>query len=116
MQGQSTFFLRSAPEKIPYALKRYSDETKRLYGVLQIRLGDGNRDYLAGPGRGKYSQADINAWGWVRIHPWAGIPDLDEFPAVKAWVDRIAERPAGKTGPTIPVDLDLINKAKQQAS
>jgi glutathione S-transferase len=102
MQGQANHFNRYAPEKIPYAQKRYTDETKRLYGVLQIRLGDGNRDWLAGPGKGKYSIADVNAWGWVRIHAYSGIESLDEWPAVKAWVERIAARPSGQTGPKIP--------------
>ena len=73
-------FFRFAPEKIPYGIKResrleqtraadsnightgYQDETKRLYGVLEIRLKD--RDYLAGAGRGRYSVADSNVWPW----------------------------------------------------
>lgn len=62
MQGQSNHFNRYAPESIPYAKKRYFEETKRLYGVLQLRLAD--RDWLAGPGRGKYSLADIKAYPW----------------------------------------------------
>ena len=101
MQGQSNHFRRAAPEDIPYAKKReccshsftgrstpdlpgrigYLDETKRLYGVLEIRLQD--RDYLAGPGRGKYSLADVNVIPWVRIHAYAGIESLDEWPRVK---------------------------------
>ncbi len=63
MQGQSAHFKNYAPEDIPYAKKRYIDETKRLYGVLEIRLGEG-RDYLSGPGRGKYTLADIKAFSW----------------------------------------------------
>ncbi|KAL0949761.1 hypothetical protein HGRIS_009800 [Hohenbuehelia grisea] len=62
MQGQANHFGRFAPEKVPYAIKRYLDETKRLYGVLEIRLKD--RDWLAGPGKGKYSLADINVIPW----------------------------------------------------
>ena len=101
MQGQANHFNRYAPEKIPYAQKRtltashplsdrvlnrvlitgYTEETKRLYGVLNIRLTD--RDYLAGPGRGKYSIADINVLPWVRIHAYSGIETLDEWPHVK---------------------------------
>jgi glutathione S-transferase len=102
MQGQANHFSKYAPEKIPYAIKRYTDETKRLYGVLQIRLGDQNREWLAGPGKGKYSIADVNAWPWVRIHAYSGIESLDEWPAVKAWVERIAARPSGQTGIKIP--------------
>ncbi|KAG6326878.1 hypothetical protein ID866_12211 [Astraeus odoratus] len=91
---------RYAPEDIPYAKKRYTDETARLYGVLNIRLE--GRDYLVGPGRGKLSIADLNVFPWVRSHAWAGIDTLDAFPNVKAWLDRIAERPAVKAGLAIP--------------
>jgi len=56
-------FLHSAPEEIPYTKKRYLDETKRLYGVVEIRLE--NRKYLAGSGEGKYSIADIKAVPWT---------------------------------------------------
>jgi glutathione S-transferase len=62
MQGQANHFRNAAPEDIPYAKKRYLDETKRLYGVLEIRLA--NRDYLAGAGKGKYSIADTKAFSW----------------------------------------------------
>ena len=60
----------------------YLQETKRLYGVLEIRLKD--RDWLAGPGRGKYTIADINVLAWIHPHQAAGIESLDEFPSVKA--------------------------------
>lgn len=78
------------------AMVGYLDETKRLYGVLEIRLK--NRDYLAGDGKGKYSLADIKAFPWVKIHAHAQIPTLDEFPGVKAWVERCVEREASKSG------------------
>ena len=60
----------------------YIDETKRLYGVLEIRLSQ-DRDWLAGPGRGTYSIADINVFPWVRIHAWAKVESLDEWPNLK---------------------------------
>ncbi|KAJ3510301.1 hypothetical protein NLJ89_g4760 [Agrocybe chaxingu] len=66
MQGQANHFNKFAPEDIPYAKKRYTEETKRLFGVLEIRLKD--RDYLAGSGRGKYSLADIKAFPWPGSH------------------------------------------------
>lgn len=60
----------------------YVDETKRLYGVLEIRLAD--RDWLAGSGRGAPSIADWNALPWVRVHAYAKIAPLDEWPNLKA--------------------------------
>ncbi|KAJ7498987.1 glutathione S-transferase [Mycena latifolia] len=100
MQGQANHFNRSAPEDIPYAKKRYIDETKRLYGVLEIRLTD--RDWLVGPGRGKLSIADLNVIPWVRIHKYAGVDSIDEFPNVKAWLERTLERPAVQAGIAVP--------------
>jgi len=95
MQGQANHFNRVAPaDSAPYGKKRYLDETKRLYSVLESRLE--NRDWLVGPGRGKYSIADIKAFPWVKIHPSAGLENLDEFPRVKAWLNRALERPATK--------------------
>ncbi|KAF9484019.1 glutathione S-transferase [Pholiota conissans] len=101
MQGQSNHFNRFAQEDIPYAKKRYLDETKRLYGVLEIRLK--GRDWLVGPGKGKYSIADIKAFPWVRIHAFAGIETLDEWPSVKAWVERNSARPLTQLGLNVPV-------------
>jgi len=94
MQGQAHHFVKFAREDIPYGKKRYLDETRRLYGVLEIRLSqDGGRDYLAGQGKGKYSLADIKAVGWVRIFAYVGIAEtLDEWPHVKAWVERCQSR------------------------
>jgi len=100
MQGQSSHFHRFAPEDIPYAKKRYLDETKRLYGVLEIRLR--NRDWLAGPGAGVYSIADINIFPWIRSHKFAAVESLDEFPRLKAWFDRVEARPAVQIGVSIP--------------
>jgi len=100
MQGQANHFYRFAPEKIPYAIKRYQDETKRLYSVLEIRLKD--REYLAGPGKGTYSIADINVFPWLNGHAFAGIESLDEWPGVKAWFERIKARSAVQAGLNVP--------------
>ncbi|KAF7776215.1 hypothetical protein Agabi119p4_4608 [Agaricus bisporus var. burnettii] len=100
MQGQASYFEFFAPEDIPYAKSRYINETKRLYNVLEIRLKD--RDYLAGPGRGKYSLADLKPYPWVRIHAKVITPTLDEFPNVKAWVRSLDERPASMVGLKVP--------------
>jgi len=94
MQGQAGHFKYYAPEDIPYAKKRYEDETRRLYGVLELRLKD--REYLAGPGKGHYTIADLKAWPWVSLHTVIDIPTLEEWPNVKAWVQRCAKRKANE--------------------
>lgn len=100
MQGQSNHFNKYAPESIPYAKKRYLDETKRLYGVLAIRLAE--RDWLAGSGRGTYSIADVNVFAWVRLHKVAGLESLDEWPRLKDWAERLLARPAVQAGIAVP--------------
>ncbi|EMD39651.1 hypothetical protein CERSUDRAFT_111958 [Gelatoporia subvermispora B] len=100
MHGQAAFFRRFATEDVPYAKTRFTNETKRLFGVLEIRLSD--RDWLAGPGRGVYSIADINVLPWIRVHEIAGIESLDEWPHVKDWLERAVQRPAFQAGVKIP--------------
>ncbi|KZV63636.1 glutathione S-transferase-like protein [Peniophora sp. CONT] len=100
MMGQAIHFYKFAPEKIPYGIKRYQDETKRLLGVLEIRLKD--REYLAGPGKGKYSIADFNVWPWASNHAFVGVEDVDDLPNFKAWVERIRARPAVGAGLNSP--------------
>ena len=81
-----------APEKIPYAVDRYSNEAKRLYGVLDTRLKAS--EYVAGD---EYTIADIAIFPWLRSWQNQGI-DWDDFPYAKAWFDRIAARPAVQRG------------------
>lgn len=88
MAGQNHHFNRFAPEKIPYAIKRYVDETARLYGVLNKRLAD--RPFVAGA---EYSIADMAIYPWIVSHQWQS-QNLDDFPALKAWFERIKARPA----------------------
>ena len=99
MQGQAHVFYRYFPEKIQPAIDRYQNETKRLYTVLNDQLK--NKDFLAGPGRGDYSIADIANWTWVRSYDWAGIT-IDDLPNLQAWLDRIAARPAAEKGVNVP--------------
>ena len=94
--GQAHHFRRFAPEKIPYAIERYSNETRRLYGVMDKRLAV--REYLAGD---DYSIADIATFPWAARHEWQGV-DLAEFANVKRWYDAIWERPAVKIGYAVP--------------
>lgn len=98
MQGQANHFFRYAPEKIQYGIDRYQNETRRLYGVLETALQASKSGFLVGD---RVTLADIASWGWVKAGPWAGI-DLDEFPALKAWKERLAERPAFAKGADVP--------------
>jgi GST-like protein len=88
MLGQAHHFRIYAPEKIEYAVNRYSNEAKRLYGVMDTQLGVTR--YLAG---NDYSIADIATFPWTRSWKNQGI-ELDEFPNVKGWFDEISARPA----------------------
>ncbi|QRN99445.1 glutathione S-transferase N-terminal domain-containing protein [Archangium violaceum] len=95
MQGQANVFFRYFPEKIPAAIERYQNETRRLYTVLDTRLGES--EYLAGD----YSIADIANWAWVRIHGWAGV-SVDGLPNLQRWLAAIEQRPAAQKGVTVP--------------
>jgi len=88
MFGQTHHFLHAAPEKVPYGIERYSKETRRLYGVMDKRLGE--VAYLAGS---DYSIADIATYPWVARHEHHKV-DLAGFPNVKRWFDAISARPA----------------------
>lgn len=87
MAGQAHHFRQYAPEKVPYAIDRYTNEVNRLYGVLDKRLAD--REYLAGD----YSIADMAAFPWTRSYRNQG-QDLGDFPNMKRWFEAIAARPA----------------------
>jgi len=93
--GQVHHFLRAAPEPVPYAIERYTKETRRLYGVMNKHLEQQN--YLASD----YSIADIATYPWVARYDWHKV-DLSDFPAVKRWFDRISARPAVQAGMKIP--------------
>jgi GSH-dependent disulfide-bond oxidoreductase len=95
MFGQVHHFLRAAPESVPYAIERYTKETRRLYGVLDARLK--NEEYLAG----EYSIADIATYPWVARYEWHKTR-LDDFPNVKRWFTAISERPAVQRGMKVP--------------
>jgi GST-like protein len=87
MAGQAHHFRNYASEKLPYAIKRYTDEVNRLYGVMNRRLAD--REFLAGD----YSIADMASVGWTRSYKNQG-QDLEDFPHLKRWFDTILARPA----------------------
>ena len=92
MLGQAHHFRLYAPEKIEYAINRYTNEAKRLYGVMDKRLGQTR--FLAGS---EYTIADIATWPWTRSHANQGV-DLEDFPNVKRWFDTIGARAAAQRG------------------
>ena len=88
MAGQNHHFSQFAPEKIPYAIKRYVDETARLYGVLDKQLA--NNEFVAGS---EYSIADMAIYPWIVSHKWQS-QNLEDFPNVLRWFNHIKDRPA----------------------
>jgi len=93
MLGQNGHFLLYAPEKIPYAVARYGREARRLYGVLDTRLGH-TAAYIAG---NDYSIADIACFPWVMTHKAQGLT-LDDFPHIKRWFAEVRSRPQVQRG------------------
>jgi GST-like protein len=101
MFGQCGHFKGYAPEPVPYAIERYTNETLRLYGVMDKRLAEVT--YLAG----NYSLADIATWPWVRVR-WLHEIDLDRFPNVKRWYETIEARPAVQRGVAVLAEAEVI--------
>ena len=95
MMGQANVFYRYFPEKIPAAIDRYQHEGRRLLSVLDGQLA--GRDYICGD----YSIADIAAWPWAVTHEWSGI-DIDGLDNLRAWLERMAQRPAVARGRNVP--------------
>ena len=99
MLGQAHHFRIYAPEKIPYAIERYTNEAKRLYGVMNRQLA--RSTYIAGP---EYSIADIAIFPWLRSWKNQGI-DWTDYPHLKGWFDEVAARPAVQRGVEVLASL-----------
>ena len=99
MLGQTHHFRMYAPEKIDYAVNRYTNETRRLYGVMDRQLA--THRFIAGK---QYTIADIAIFPWVRSWKNQGI-DWADYPHLKLWFDRISERPAVKRGVEVLANL-----------
>ncbi|KAJ5736650.1 uncharacterized protein N7483_001775 [Penicillium malachiteum] len=109
-QGQATHFLRHVPEKIPYALDRYHNESRRLYSVLEKQLSNNNGGYIVGD---KFTIVDIAFWSLAATAPWAGL-DLGEFPAVQAWYTRLLTRPSIQNGMNVPEPHGVVALAEDK--
>jgi GSH-dependent disulfide-bond oxidoreductase len=95
MFGQAHHFIRAKKDEIPYGTERYVNEAKRLYGVMDKRLSQA--EYLAD----EYSIADIATYPWAARHEWHRV-DLNAYPSVKRWYDKIGARPAVVKGMAVP--------------
>jgi GST-like protein len=105
MLGQAHHFRRYAPETIPYAVDRYTNEAHRLYRVIDKRLGQA--PYLAGD----YSIADMATYPWLRPYKWQG-QDLAEFPNLSRWYSDVRARPAVQRGLAVLKDRLERNREK----
>lgn len=100
MMGQANVFFRYFPEKIQPAIDRYQREARRLFEVMERRLGEA--DYLAG----EYSIADMASWAWVHGHEWSGV-SIDGLVNLKRWLDAVGARPAVQRGRAVPAPVDF---------
>jgi GST-like protein len=110
MLGQAHHFLGYAPEKIPYAMQRYSKEANRLYGVMDRRLAESK--FIA---CGEYTIADMAIMPWLRYPERQGV-NMDHYPHLKQWFNGIAARPAVQRGLQVLADLRkpvMDDKAKE---
>lgn len=103
VQGQSNHFFRYCPETIPYAIDRFQTEVRRVYGVLEDHLAANGGPFIMGE---KLTIADLAHWGWIAAGPWAGI-ELEAFPHLKAWEERVWARPAVKKGADVPEPFNI---------
>ncbi|GAA5897077.1 glutathione S-transferase family protein [Sporobolomyces salmoneus] len=112
MIRQAGHFLNAAPEKVPYAAKRYLEESARLLDVYEKRLSQGDREYLVGKGKGKFSYADIVIFPWIRAHPYSlGLASLEkDYPNIVQWMDRISAREGTKKA----IEGDMVEKIKSK--
>lgn len=99
MLGQAHHFRQYAPEPVPYAIDRYTNEARRLYGVLDRQLA--RHPWLAGE---QYTIADIATFPWCRTADRQGV-NWDDFPHARRWFDTIAARPAVQRGVQVLSDL-----------
>jgi GST-like protein len=104
MLGQVHYFKKYNSGKSVYAEERFYKEARRLYGVLDHRLGE--VEYLAG----EYSIADMATWPWISRFEWQQI-SLTEYPNVKRWYTQIANRPAVQKGYDVPMFVNAIPQA-----
>ena len=108
MMGQANVFSRYFPEKIQAAIDRYQNESRRLFEVLDRRLGES--EWLAD----EFSIADIANWCWVRTYKWSGV-SVDGLAHLRRWLDAMKERPACRRGIEVPFRVDSLLEDEKAA-
>ena len=106
MMGQANVFVRYFPEKIPSVISRYRNECRRLFEVLDRRLGE--VEWLAGD----YSIADIANWAWVRTHEWSET-SVEGLENLARWNTAMAERPACQRGINVPPPKPAVSDSER---
>jgi GST-like protein len=109
MMGQANVFFRYFPEKLPAAISRYQNESRRLFEVLERRLA--TSEWLADD----YSIADIATWPWVKSYGWSGV-SIEGLPQLERWMAAMAARPACAKGIMIPPPRDRDETQKVGAA
>ena len=108
MMGQANVFFRYFPEKLQSAIDRYQNESRRLFEVLDRRLGES--EWLADD----YSLADIANWCGLRTFNWSGVP-VEGLPNLRRWLDAMKERPACRKGVDVPFRMPSMRQDKKAA-
>jgi len=110
MMGQANVFYRYWQEQIPPVIARYQNESRRLFEVLDARLGES--PWLAGD---DYTIADIANWCWVRTHEWSGV-SVDGLDNLQRWIATIRERPAVQRGINVPKREKALDDSDDEKS
>jgi glutathione S-transferase len=108
MMGQANVFFRYFPEKLPSAISRYQNETRRLLEVVDRHLTD--REWLADD----FSIADIANWAWIRTHKWSGV-SIEGLPALERWKAAMYARPASLRGLDVPARMPDLSEKEEDA-
>jgi len=108
MMGQANVFFRYFPEKIQPAIDRYQNESRRLFEVLDRRLG--RSEWLADD----FSIADIANFCWVRTYRWSGV-SIDGLTNLRRWLDAMKERPACRRGIEVPFPVESLMEDEKGA-
>ncbi|KAI1815441.1 glutathione S-transferase [Poronia punctata] len=99
MQGQANHFFTAAPQRYEYSLHRYTNESRRLYRVLDTQLSKNPHGYIVGD---RVTVADIAVWPWAQAWKSCGLKTMDEFPNVQKWMAKLLARPGFERGRNIP--------------